>query len=193
MSRIAILTDSIRPGRQSLNVARWVKEEADARGSAEYEIVDIAEFSLPVWNKATPPAMRGYEKEITQRWSATIDQYDGFIFIVSEYSHSIPGALKNTLAYLSTEFRNKAAGFVSYGPAGGARTVRHLRGVLSEMQVAHVRHSVAMSLFTDFGNDGDFAPTELSLRNLHRMFDQLLPQTRTMEDLREQTGQKVSA
>ena len=42
MTRIAIVTGSVRPGRQSLDVARWVRSIADQRTDATFEIVDIA-------------------------------------------------------------------------------------------------------------------------------------------------------
>jgi NAD(P)H-dependent FMN reductase len=67
-----------------------------------------------------------------------------------EYNHSIPGALKNALDFLYREWNNKAAGFVSYGGAGGARAVEHLRLVMSELMVATVRAQVMLSLLTDF-------------------------------------------
>jgi NAD(P)H-dependent FMN reductase len=40
------------------------------------------------------------------------------------------------------EWNNKAAGFVSYGGAGGARAVELLRLVLAEVQIATVRSQV---------------------------------------------------
>lgn len=181
MPKIAIVTSSARRGRQSLNVARWVKVEADRRGDAEYDIINISELDLPVWDEAAPPAMKAYGEKITKRWSTTIGRYDGFVFIASERHPSIPGALKNALHHLSPEFRGKAAGLVSYGSAGGADAVKHLRAALSEGRVEHTRNSVAMSLFTDFRNDGDFAPTGASHRKLHSMFDELLPLTQVRE------------
>ncbi|MCS5479123.1 NAD(P)H-dependent oxidoreductase [Corynebacterium sp. YIM 101645] len=189
MPKIAVVTSSARRGRQSLNVARWVKEEADRRGDADYEIINISELELPVWDEATPPAMKRYGEKITKRWSTTIGRYDGFVFIASERHPSIPGALKNALNHLSPEFHDKAAGFVSYGSAGGAEAVEHLRATLSGMQMAYVHEPVAMSLFTDFRNDGDFAPTRSSGNRLHGMLDELLPRTRALESARE----KVSA
>ncbi|MET1064370.1 MAG: NADPH-dependent FMN reductase, partial [Arthrobacter sp.] len=50
----------------------------------------------------------------------------------------------------------------------------HLRGVLSELQVAHVRNQVMFSLFTDFENFSDFKPTEQSAGTLAPMVDQLV-------------------
>jgi NAD(P)H-dependent FMN reductase len=47
--------------------------------------------------------------------------------------------LKNAIDYLYAEWNNKAVGFVSYGNAGGARSVEHLRLVSGEPQMADVR------------------------------------------------------
>lgn len=104
--------------------------------------------------------------------------------MVSEYNHSITGALKNALDYLKPELANKAAGFVSYGSAGGARAVEHLRGILSELQVAHVRNSVLLSLFTDFENFSVLSPTEPATAAVDPMLDQLIVWTKAMEAVR---------
>ena len=184
MTKIAIVTGSIRPGRQSLNVANWVKSIADDRSDAEFEIVDIAEFELPVWDEALPPAFGPGTKAHSKAWSARMDEFDGYVFVVSEYNHSITGALKNALDYLGPELNNKAAGFVSYGSAGGARAVEHLRGILSELQVAHVRNSALLSLFTDFENFSVLAPTEPAVAAVGPMLDQLVVWTKAMEGVR---------
>ena len=184
MTKIAIVTGSIRPGRQSLNVANWVKSIADQRTDAEFEIVDLADFELPVWDEALPPSMGPGTKAHSKAWSARMDEFDGYVFVVSEYNHSITGALKNALDYLKPELENKAAGFVSYGSVGGARAVEHLRGILSELQVAHVRNSVLMSLFTDFENFTVLAPTEPATAAVGPMLDQLVVWTKAMEAVR---------
>ena len=44
---IGIILGSTREGRLSPQVGNWVKEIADKRGDANYEIVDIADFKLP--------------------------------------------------------------------------------------------------------------------------------------------------
>jgi NAD(P)H-dependent FMN reductase len=184
MTRIAIVTGSIRPGRQSLNVASWVKSLADQRADAEFEIVDIADFELPLWDEVTPPAFGPGVKAHTKAWSSRMAEFDGYVFVVSEYNHSITGALKNALDYLAPELQNKAAAFVSYGSAGGARAVEHLRGILSEMQVAHVRNSVLLSIFTDFQNFSVLAPTEPAAAAVEPMLDQLVVWTKAMEAVR---------
>lgn len=184
MTKIAIVTGSVRPGRQSLNVANWVESIASQRTDAQFEVVDIADFQLPVWDEVTPPSFGPGAKEHSQKWSAKVAEFDGFVFVVSEYNHSITGALKNALDYVYGELNNKAAGFVSYGSAGGARAVEHLRGILSEMQVAHVRNAVTLSLFTDFENFSVFTPTEPAAASVTPMLDQLVTWTKAMEAVR---------
>ena len=60
--------------------------------------------------------------------------------------------MKNAIDFLFKEWNNKAAGFVSYGSAGGARAVEHLRLVMAELMVATVRAQVMFSLRHDFEN-----------------------------------------
>lgn len=184
MTKIAIVTGSVRPGRQSLDVAHWVKSIADQRSDAEFEIVDIADFKLPVWDEPMPPSMGPSSTPHAQAWSSKMAEFDGYVFVVSEYNHSITGALKNALDYLYPELNNKAAGFVSYGSAGGARAVEHLRGILSEMQVAHVRNAVTMSLFTDFENFSTFTPTDPAAASVEPMLDQLVAWSKALETVR---------
>jgi NAD(P)H-dependent FMN reductase len=156
--KIAIILGSTRPGRNGKAVADWVADKAKGRTDADYELVDLADYPLPHLDEAFPPAMRQYAGEHTKAWAAKIASYDGFVFVTPEYNHSTSGVLKNAIDYLHAEWNNKAAGFVSYGSLGGARAIEHLRGILSELQVAHVRQQLSFSLFTDFENFSVFSP-----------------------------------
>lgn len=193
MTKIAIVTGSIRSGRQSLNIAKWAKSIADERTDAEFEILDIADFNLPVWDEALPPRMAASEKDVTKAWTSKVDEFDGYLFIVSEYNHSITGALKNALDYLSVEFENKAAAFISYGSVGGARAVEHLRGILSEMGAAHVRSQVTMGLASDFENYSVFTPTQYSTSTVSPTIDQLVSWSKAMETVRANQAETAIA
>jgi len=185
MPKIAIVTGSTRPGRVNRQVAEWVLARAQERGDADYELVDIADFDLPLLDEPMPAAYQSYSKEHTKAWSAKIAEFDGYIFIAGEYNHSVQPALANALSYLNVEFNNKAAGIVSYGSALGARATEHLRGILSELQVAHVQKHGMFSLFTDFENFSTFAPTAQSAQSVEPMFDQVVAWSRAMAFLRD--------
>lgn len=104
------------------------------------------------------PSSGQYTNDHTMQWAATIAGFDGFVFVTPEYNHSIPCVLKIAIDYLYAEWNNKAAAFVSYATLGGTRTIEHLRGISSELQIAHVRQQLDLSLFTDFESFEDFAP-----------------------------------
>ncbi|MFF5075592.1 NADPH-dependent FMN reductase [Actinoplanes sp. NPDC000266] len=184
MARIAIIIGSTRPGRNGEAVANWVYERAVKHGGAEFELVDLKEFDLPHLDEITPPAMGQYAQPHTQRWARKVAEFDGYVFVTPEYNHSTSGALKNAIDFLYAEWNNKAAGFVSYGSAGGTRAVEHLRLVMAELQVADVRAQVAFSLAGDFRDYTTFAPAEYHQDHLNTMLDQLIAWSNALAALR---------
>jgi NAD(P)H-dependent FMN reductase len=142
MTRIGIILGSTRLSRSGEQVATWVYDMASRRSSAEFELIDLRDYPLPHLDEPLPPSMGQYHNEHTNWWADTIASFDGFIMVTPEYNHSTSGSLKNALDYLYAEWNNKAAGFVSYGIAGGARAAEHLRLVCGELQMADVRQQV---------------------------------------------------
>jgi NAD(P)H-dependent FMN reductase len=184
MLKIGIILGTTRPGRNGEAVARWVLQHAQARGDAEYTLVDLAEFDLPLLDEPVPPAQHRYSKPHTLRWAEAVARYDGYVFVTPEYNHGPSGALKNALDFVYAEWNNKAAGFVGYGSAGGVRAVEQLRQVMGELQIADVRAQVALSLFTDFENFSTFKPAALHERSLKSMLDQLVAWSGALKPLR---------
>jgi NAD(P)H-dependent FMN reductase len=182
--KVGIIVGSTRPGRKAADVARWVLELAKKRTDAEYEVVDIEGFGLPLLDEPVPPSLGKYEKEHTKRWSAAIDSYDSFVFVTPEYNHGTSGALKNAIDYLYREWNDKAAGFVSYGSASGVRAVESLRLVMGELQVADVRAQVTLSLATDFENYKVFKPDPKHEKSVNTMLDQVIRWGNALASLR---------
>lgn len=181
--RIGIIVGSTRPGRLAESVARWVLALAAERDDAEFDLVDLADHGLPVWDEEQPPATRVYTQPHTLEWSRRIAALDGYVFVTPEYNHSIPGVLKNAIDYLHQEWNNKAAGFVSYGFAGGVRSVEHLRGVMGELAVADVRAQVTLSLSTDFVDYTVPAPAAHQEGQLATMLDQVVTWSAALKPL----------
>lgn len=194
MTRIAIIVGSTRPGRLAEAVARWVADIAGKRGDADFEIIDIADYQLPLLDEPHP-ATHGpqyYSQPHTRAWAATVERFDGYVFIAPEYNHSIPAGLKNAIDFLFVEWNNKAAGFISYGLHGGTRAVEHLRLAMAELQVADVRTQVALSLFTDFehGTDlyraAEFTPAAYQEPTVTALLDQIVAWAGALQPLRAQ-------
>ncbi len=159
MLKIAIIIGSTRPGRNGEAVAKWVYEIAQKRGDAEFELVDIKDFNLPLLDD-TP-----------------------------EYNHGISGALKNAIDFLFREWNNKAAGFVGYGSVGAARAVEQLRLVLAEVQIATVRNQVLLSLFTDFENFSVLKPAPRQEKSANSVIDQVVAWAGALTSLRQTAEQ----
>lgn len=69
-------------------------------------------------------------REHTNKWAAKIASFDGYVVVTPEYNRGTSGALKNAIDFIYAVWNNKAAGFVSYGSAGGVRAVELLRLVM---------------------------------------------------------------
>jgi NAD(P)H-dependent FMN reductase len=184
MIKVAIIMGSTRPGRRSDQVAQWVFDQAKSRTDAQFEIVDIRDFNLPLLDEPVPPSMGKYSQIHTLAWAKKVASYDAFVFIVPEYNRSITGALKNAIDFVYAEWNNKAAGFVGYGSAGGARAVEHLRGVMGELQIADVRAQVLFSLYADFENFTTLKPNQMHETSLKTMLDQLVAWGTALKTLR---------
>ncbi len=159
MIKIAIILGSTRPGRNGEAVAKWVYEVAKKRSDAEFELVDIKDFNLPLLDEPVPPSMGQYSKPHTKTWAA--------------------------IDFLFAEWNNKAAGFVSYGGASGARAVEQLRLNLAEVRMATVRNQVLFSMYTDFENFSVFKPESHKEESVNAMLDELIAWGGALKTLRK--------
>lgn len=67
---VAIVVGSTRPGRKARAVAQWVLAIAAARDDATFELVDLADFDLPLLDEDMPAAAGLYEQRHTRAWAA---------------------------------------------------------------------------------------------------------------------------
>jgi NAD(P)H-dependent FMN reductase len=185
MVRIAIVVGSTRPGRRGRQVADWVLKRAAGIQGAEFEILDLADFELPLLDEPLPPSLGRYEHEHTKAWARAVGPFDGFVFVTGEYNHSVPGALKNALDFLYAEWNNKAAGFVGYGSAGGVRAVENLRLIAGELQMADVRAQVVLPFATDFQDYTTFTPSGAAEDQLTTMLEQVAAWAGALKPLRQ--------
>jgi NAD(P)H-dependent FMN reductase len=182
--KIAVILGSTREGRNGEAVAKWVVDAAAGRSAADYELVDLRDYPLPMFNEPMSPAYAPSTNPDVVKFGAKIAEFDGYVFVTPEYNHSISGVLKNAIDYLYKEWNDKAAAFVSYGAFNGARAVEQLRGIASEMQLAHVRQQLGFSLFTDFEGMAKFAPGDQHVGSSEIMFTQLEAWAGAMKSVR---------
>jgi NAD(P)H-dependent FMN reductase len=190
MAVIAVIVGSTREGRFSEKPAKWIFQHLSKRKAVEARLLDLRDFPMPFFDQAATPAMPGrppYKQEIVQRWTSAIAQSDGFIFVTPEYNYGTSAVLKNAIDWVYPEWNRKAAGFVSYGSAMGARGVQQLRETLIEVQVAPIRSSVHIPVATLWahytGGDVDAGLAELETA-AGKLIDDLLWWTAALKSAR---------
>jgi len=124
---IPVILGTVRKGRTSENVARFVFEETRKREGVETELIDIRDIKLAVDDAG--------ESIKDSKFSATVERADGLVLVVPEYNHGYPGMLKHVLDSNLKEYVHKAVGIcgVSAGGFGGTRVIEHLLPVMREL------------------------------------------------------------
>lgn len=132
---IPVILGTVRKGRMSAHVARFVLEQLRPRDGVETELIDIADLRFPIDDAG--------EDIKDLAFAAKMERADGLALVVPEYNHSFPGMFKHVMDTCLAEYIHKAAGVVavSAGPFGGTRVVENLLPVLRELGL--------MATFTD--------------------------------------------
>lgn len=171
---IQIVIGSTRDQRRGLPIARWFAAIAAERQDVTSELVDLADFDLPFLSGATPPMTTDARDEAVCDWGTKMAGGDGYVFVVPEYNHGYPAAVKNALDHLFSEWSRKPIGFVSYGGlAGGVRAVEQLRQVAVELDMVPVRRQVAIArVWEAIDEQGDLRPPG-PLEQAQRLLDDI--------------------
>lgn len=187
MLNLQVIICSTRPGRVGPAVGAWMLEQARAHGEFAVELVDLADFGLPVFDEPRHPRFGVYEHEHTKRWSAAVTRADAFVFVTPEYNFSAPAPLLNALTYLYHEWTYKPVAFVSYGGAsGGMRGVQMTKQVVTTFKMVPVVEAVTIPLIAERIDKatGAFAPDEKHPKAAHAMLDELLKWATALRTLR---------
>jgi len=191
MTTISVIVGSTRQGRFSEKPAQWILQQLQNRDGIEARLLDLRDFPMPFFDQPMPPAMPGrapYEHETVKRWTAAIAASDSFVFVTPEYNYGTSAVLKNAIDWVYPEWNRKAAAFVSYGSAMGARGIQQLRETMIEVQIAPVRSSVHIpvaTLWAHFqGGDVDKGLTELE-KQAQTMIEDLLWWTAALKAARK--------
>jgi NAD(P)H-dependent FMN reductase len=127
MKKIAIISSSVRRGRNSHRVALYFKNYLVENSLAEAEILDLKEYDFPLFDKRLrlqkDPSPRAIE------FASRIREADGVIIVAPEYNGGYPASLKNIVDLLYDEWRRKpvAVSTVSDGPFGGTQVITSLQ------------------------------------------------------------------
>ncbi|HEY7065116.1 MAG TPA: NAD(P)H-dependent oxidoreductase [Chloroflexota bacterium] len=147
---IPVILSTVRKGRASENVARFVHGQLQGRANVETTLIDLRELPLPIDDAG--------EAIKDAAFSAACARADALVLVVPEYNHGYPGLLKHALDSNLKEYIHKAAGVVgvSAGPWGGTRAIENLLPVLRELGLVaifwDVNFTAAHNAFDADGN-----------------------------------------
>jgi NAD(P)H-dependent FMN reductase len=172
---LQVIICSTRPGRKGPAVAQWATEQATDHGKFAVELVDLADFNLPILDEVAHPRLAQYEHEHTKRWSTSVKRADAYVFVLPEYDFSMPASLLNALQCIYQEWTYKPAAFVSYGgESGGLRSVQMTRQVLSTFKVPAMLEVVSIhQVAKHIDATGAFVPEESYPKKAKAMLDEL--------------------
>lgn len=126
MSKIVIISASVRNERKSDRAAQFIFNTLVEEGKHEVEIVDLLVLNFPIFHERLK-FLKEPPKNLIE-FSHTIQNADGVIIVSPEYNGSIPSSLKNAMDVLTSEWVMKPIGLcgVSGGAFGGSQMLSHL-------------------------------------------------------------------
>lgn len=127
MPHIAIISSSIRTGRQSHRVALYFKNYLEANGLASAEVLDLAEYNFPLFEERL--RFQKNPSSAALDFAEKIKTADGVLIVTPEYNGGYPASLKNVVDLLYGEWRRKPVAIftVSAGGFGGTQVVTSLQ------------------------------------------------------------------
>ncbi|HWG01478.1 MAG TPA: NAD(P)H-dependent oxidoreductase [Trebonia sp.] len=193
MPILTVIVGSIRPGRAAQPIAEWFTDRVRAHGGFDVEVADLAEIRLPLMEEPNHPRLRRYTFSHTHEWSARIDRADAVVFVTPEYNYGYPATIKNAIDYLHQEWKDKPAGFVSYGGvAAGTRAVQQLRQVITTVKMVPVLESVNIPFHSQLIEDGKFHANDVLEQSATAMLDELLRLDAALRPLRAEAAPAVA-
>ncbi len=140
--KIAVIIGSTRKARFADKPAQWLMAQTKARDDMEFELVDLRDFDLPLFDEVASNKWVPSSDPKALAWQKKLAGFDGFIFVAGEYNHSLTGSLKNALDQAYNEWGKKPMAALGYGSVGAARAVEHLRLIAVELDMVPVHGAV---------------------------------------------------
>ncbi|CCF64959.1 NADPH-dependent FMN reductase [Nocardia cyriacigeorgica] len=175
--KLAVIIGSVRDGRFGPVVANWFADHARAHGGYDVDVIDLADYDIPLELPAVPPAMNPDPDRpagmvgLTERLSAA----DAYVIVTPDYNRSFPASLKAAIDWHFTQWQGKTIGFVGYsGGSGGLLAIEGLRQVFNELDAHTLREYVSFPrYYLLFDENGQLREPEEPAAAARTMLDRL--------------------
>ena len=158
--RLPVILGTIREGRTSEHVARYVHDRLSRRPGIESVFIDPREFGIG--NLVAREYEMAVRPEPVARFTDLVSSADGFLIVTPEYNYGVPGALKNLLDITFKPWNRKPFAMVGCGGvSGGLRALDQLRQIVAGLGAISVPlHVPVQRVGSVFGPEGPVAARE---------------------------------
>lgn len=132
--KIAIISASVRTGRNSHRVSLFFKKFIEDNYAALVDILDLQAYQFPIFEERLKFQKNPSAQVI--EFADKINLADGIIIVTPEYNGGYPASLKNIIDLLNDEWKRKpiAISTVSAGAFGGTQVITSLQFSLWKLQ-----------------------------------------------------------
>jgi len=192
--KLNVIVTSIRPGRIGPKIGRWVADFAKENSDFEVNLVDLADFELPLLDEPKHPAMQDYQHEHTKRWSAVNADADAYVFVSPEYDYFPAASTVNAIQTLHAEWKRKPVGLVGYGGmSGGVRAMQTTKVLMSAAGMMPLPQEVPIPFVFNFIDEaGSFEPAPEVVQGATGMFAELASWAEALKGARAEQVKKAA-
>lgn len=188
--KVGILIGSVRKGRISDRMAKWINLELKKQEGVETTIIDLVDYPLPLFDEAVSPQYNPDRKPegVVAKFLDAVGSQDGLVVITPEYNRSYSAAVKNALDYIDFQLKRKPVLLAAHGSTGGAQAVSHLRAVFPGLlavtsPVAVMVNGWLSEVIKEDGQLNQDSPmAKVIPANLDRALEEFLWLTKTLND-----------
>ncbi|MAS03446.1 MAG: NADPH-dependent FMN reductase [Ahrensia sp.] len=192
--KLNVIVTSTRPGRIGPKIGKWMADFARENSDFEVELVDLADFDLPLLDEPKHPTMQDYQHEHTKRWSAVNEKADAFVFVSPEYDYFPAASTVNAIQVLHKEWHKKPVGLVGYGGvSGGLRAMQTTKILMTTVHMMPLPAEVPIPFVFNFlGEDGSFSPAPEVVQGATGMLAELKIWSESLKPAREEEMKKAA-
>jgi NAD(P)H-dependent FMN reductase len=130
MPKIAIISSSVRNGRNSHRVALYLRNYLEENELADTEILDLNRYNFPLFDERLKYQQAPSAAAVD--FSNRIKNADGVIIVTPEYNGGYPASIKNAIDLLYNEWHRKpiAISTSSDGSFGGTQVITSIQFTL---------------------------------------------------------------
>ncbi|MDQ3016016.1 MAG: NAD(P)H-dependent oxidoreductase [Bacteroidota bacterium] len=175
MPHIAIISSSVRIGRNSHRVALYFNQYLQENNNATSEILDLKEYNFPLFDERLS-YMKDPSADVLD-FAKRIRDADGVILVTPEYNGGYPASVKNIVDLLYDEWHHKpiAITTVSDGVFGGTQVIISIQWTLWKIRAWTVTAMFPVrNVATSFDENGVPAEKESTDKRAKAYLEELL-------------------